>query len=182
MVLFACLTAAYGSDIKRLVVVKIDGLPAYYVDKYVKANDPATGKSYLPWIKEIYYKNGTRLNNFYSRGLSLSGPSWGLIDTGQHLQIKSNADIDRYTLKSYDYLNVFPFYVKKSLNYAVDMPAVETLDEVEIPLLADAFPSTKVCWAAAFSTGVCVERIFKSRLEFDSQKRWGDIGEHYDRV
>lgn len=80
------LVAAQG--VKRIVVLKIDGLPGYYVDKFVQQRDPATGKSVLPWFEEVFYKNGSRLENFYTRGMSLSGPSWGQLDTGQHLQIK----------------------------------------------------------------------------------------------
>ena len=59
-------------------------------------------------LKEAFYKNGTRVSNFYTRGMSLSGPSWGQLDTGQHLQIKGNVEYDRYTMWVYDYLNFDP--------------------------------------------------------------------------
>ena len=39
------LTHAQG--VKRVVIVKIDGLPGYYVDKFVHQRDPNTGKSLL---------------------------------------------------------------------------------------------------------------------------------------
>src|SRR5258706_15927401 len=96
---------ATAQNVKRLVMIKIDGLPGYYVDRFVKQRYPATGKSALPWIEEIFYKNGIRVPNFYTRGISLSAPSWSLLDTGQHLQIKGNVEYDRYTLGTYDYLN-----------------------------------------------------------------------------
>jgi hypothetical protein len=121
-------------------MVKIDGLPGYFVDKYVNRRDPATGRSMLPWFQEVFYKNGTRVPNFYTRGMSLSGPSWGQLDTGQHLQIKGNVEYDRYTLHAYDYLNFLPYYIAYGRNEKVDMPAVEVLDELKIPLLLDAFP------------------------------------------
>src|SRR3569832_835499 len=105
-VLFAAL-CAHAQGVKRVVVVKIDGLPGYYVDRFVKERDPETGKSLLPWFEEVFYKNGTRVPIFYTRGMSLSGPSWGQLDTGQHLQIKGNVEYDRYTLHPYDYLNFF---------------------------------------------------------------------------
>ena len=129
-----------GQSVKRVVIVKIDGLPGYYVDKFVHQRDPNTGKSVLPWFDEVFYKNGTRVPNFYTRGMSLSGPSWGQLDTGQHLQIKGNVEYDRYTLHSYDYLNFLPYYIDYGRNKKVDMPAVEVMDQLRIPLLSDAFP------------------------------------------
>ena len=87
---------------KRLVVIKCDGLPYEVVDQFVKQRDPQSGKSVLPWIDYIFYQRGSRLSNFYVRGMSLSAPSWSLLETGQHLQIKGNVEFDRFTLQSYD--------------------------------------------------------------------------------
>ena len=70
---------------RRLVLVKIDGLPQRLVDEFANEIDPGTGKSRLPWVKHVFYENGARLNNFYVRGMSLSAPSWSMLDTGQHL-------------------------------------------------------------------------------------------------
>jgi hypothetical protein len=144
--LFLCLAVgslasiAAAQNVKRIVIVKIDGLPGYYVDKFVKQRDPSTGRSELPWIEEAFYRNGTRLRNFYTRGMSLSGPSWGQLDTGRHLQIKGNVEYDRYTLHTYDYLNFFPYYISYGLSKKVDMPAVEVMDQLQMPILSDAFP------------------------------------------
>ncbi|MFN2501680.1 MAG: alkaline phosphatase family protein [Pyrinomonadaceae bacterium] len=131
---------ADAQGVKRVVVIKIDGLPAYYVDRFVKERDPVTGKSVLPWFDEVFYKNGTRVPNFYTRGMSLSGPSWGQLDTGQHLQIKGNVEYDRYTSHAYDYLNFLPYYIGYAGKTKMDMPAVEVLDQLKIPLLVDMFP------------------------------------------
>jgi hypothetical protein len=128
---------------KRLVIVKCDGLPYGLIDRLVKERDPRTGKSVLPWIDYIFYQNGARLSNFYVRGMSLSAPSWSLLDTGQHLQIKGNVEFDRYTLHTYDYLNFIPFYVNGVVGSRIDMPAVEVLDSLGVPLLADAYPITE---------------------------------------
>lgn len=132
-----------AQQVKRIVVVKVDGLPGEYVDRFVKERDAQTGKSKLPWFEEIFYKNGTRLSNFYVRGMSLSGPSWSLLDTGQHLQVKGNVEYDRLTLRSYDYLNFIPFYVNYGLKKRVDMPGVEVMDQLNVPLLSDAFDYEK---------------------------------------
>lgn len=133
-------STALAASAKRLVVVKVDGLPYDTVERFVRRRDPRTGKSLLPWFAHVFYERGTRLNNFYVRGMSLSGPSWSLLDTGQHLQIKGNVEFDRYTLHSYDYLNFIPFWVANVGGARVDMPGAELLDEVGVPLLADAYP------------------------------------------
>ncbi|HKP45247.1 MAG TPA: alkaline phosphatase family protein [Pyrinomonadaceae bacterium] len=127
-------------ETKRVVTIQCDGLPFEVVDRFVKERDPRSGNSRLPWIDYIFYKHGTRLANFYVRGMSLSAPSWSLIDTGQHLQIKGNVEFDRYTMQTYDYLNFVPFYVKATVGMRVDMQGVEVLDDIGIPLLTDAFP------------------------------------------
>ena len=129
-----------SAQVKRLVVVKIDGLPYDLVDQSAKQRDPRTGKSLLPWIDHIFYQRGTRLSNFYVRGMSLSAPSWSLLDTGQHLQIKGNVEFDRYSLYAYDYLNFIPFYIAGAAGARIDMPAVELVDSLKLPLLADAYP------------------------------------------
>lgn len=124
----------------RLVILKLDGVPYDTVNRLVNEQDPRTGKSQLPWIDYVFYQRGTLLANFYVRGISLSGPSWSLLETGQHLQIKGNVEFDRYTMHSYDYLNLLPFFVKGARGKKVDMPAVEILDALKVPLLADAYP------------------------------------------
>ena len=120
LIVFMHASPAFGQGVKRIVLIKLDGVPGYFVDKYVRVRDPKTGRSTLPWFEEVFYKNGTRVPNFYSRGMSLSGPAWGQIDTGQHLQIKGNVEYDRYTLRTYDYLGLIPFYTKAAFKKAAD--------------------------------------------------------------
>ena len=128
------------AEARRLVVVKVDGLSQDMVDRFVVERDPRTGKSLLPWFEHIFYERGTRVANFYVRGMSLSGPSWSLLDTGQHLQIKGNVEFDRLTLHSYDYLNFIPFWLGTAGKVRVDMPGPELMDELGIPLLVDSYP------------------------------------------
>jgi hypothetical protein len=125
---------------RRLVLVKADGLSQDVIERFVRERDPRTGKSLLPWFEHIFYERGTRLENFYVRGVSLSAPSWSLLDTGQHLQIKGNVEFDRLTLHSYDYLNFIPFWLGTAGKVRVDMPGAELLDELGIPLLVDSYP------------------------------------------
>ena len=140
LALLLCPSAARGAGVERVVVIKVDGLPHSAVERFVRERDRRTGKSVLPWFEHVFYERGTRLSNFYVRGMSLSGPSWSLLDTGQHLQIKGNVEFDRYTLHSYDYLNFIPFWIANVGGVRVDMPGAELLDELGTPLLFDAYP------------------------------------------
>lgn len=127
------------SATQRVVIVKADGLPFDLLDRWAHETDPRTGRSLLPWIARVFYDGGTRLSNFYARGLSLSAPSWALLDTGQPSLIKGNIEFDRLTHHSYDYLNFFTFYLKQSVGRSIEMPGVEVLDKQGIPLLCDAY-------------------------------------------
>jgi hypothetical protein len=146
---------------RRVIVLKVDGLAYDSVERFASERDRRTGKSRLPWFEYLFYQRGTRLTNFYVRGLSLSGPSWSLINTGQHLQIKGNVEFDRLTLHSYDYLNFFPFYLNNALSRREDMPAVEVLDELGVPLLIDLYP---------------MDQRYQSFQLFQRGVRWSTLG------
>ena len=141
------------AEVKRIVIIKMDGLPGWYLEQALREKVPATGKSRAPWFDHVFAQRGARLTNFYSRGTSLSVPSWSLLDTGQHLQIHGNAEYDRYTMKVYDYMNFFAFIVDYSRGNVADTTGVEVLDEAGVPLFADSFPTTE-----AFRNGQLFER------------------------
>jgi len=134
------LTAPLQAQVKRVVIIKLDGVPEDVLERELARIDPLTHRSTLPWIDRVFMQQGTRLDNFYVRSISLSTPSWSLLDTGQHLQIHGNAEFDRYTYHVYDYMNFFPFYLGYARSHRVDMPGVEVLDSLGIPLLIDYFP------------------------------------------
>jgi len=134
------LASAMNAAVRRVVILKVDGLPQWFVESALVERHAENGKSKLPWIQYFFMDRGVYLKNFYTRGISLSVPSWQLLDTGHHTEIHGNAEYDRYTLRSYDYLNFFPFYVNYARSKRVDMPAVEVLDSVGVPLLLDRFP------------------------------------------
>src|ERR1043166_8482164 len=77
LLLTICLFA--HAQARRVVIIKVDGLPYDEVDRFVHEHDPRTGKSRLPWIEHVFYEHGTRVENFYVRGMSLSAPSWSLL-------------------------------------------------------------------------------------------------------
>jgi hypothetical protein len=138
-ILVLCLAISARAEDKRIVIIKLDGVPQDFLEQELRRVDPVTNKSVLPWIDRVFREQGARLANFYVRAISLSTPSWSLLDTGQHLQIHGNAEFDRYTYHVYDYLNFFPFYLGYALSHRVDMPGVEVLDDLGIPLLIDRF-------------------------------------------
>lgn len=139
IVLLSCLPAF--AETKRVVIIKIDGLPERLIERYLAqpADGGRSGHSRLPWIEHVFAQNGARVDNFYVRGLSLSAPSWSMLDTGQHLEVRGNAEYDRYTLRGWDYLNFFPFYLGYGFSRLADMPGVELLDDQHVPLLLDRF-------------------------------------------
>jgi hypothetical protein len=126
-----CLAAPLDAAAKRVVVIKVDGLP----EDLLKRN-----LDQLPTIRRVFVEQGGWVRNFYVRGISLSAPSWSMLDSGQHMVIRGNAEFDRYMPRVYDYLNFFPFYVGYARAQRADMPAVEVLDQAGIPLLSDLFP------------------------------------------
>ncbi|MBV9938375.1 MAG: hypothetical protein JO150_07730, partial [Acidobacteriaceae bacterium] len=134
--------AAFAQDhpevkVRRIVILKIDGLTGDLLYRTMREADPATGKSRLPWFSHIFAENGVVFENFYTRGISLSAPSWSMLDTGQHTVIRGNVEYDRYTGRVYDYLNFFPFYIGYARKRQIDMPGVEVLDRAGIPLVLD---------------------------------------------
>jgi hypothetical protein len=124
---------------KRIVILKVDGMNEDLLERGVEQINPRTGKSQLPWIKHVFFDVGTVFRNFYSRGISLSAPSWSILDTGRHAVIRGNVEFDRYTGKSFDYLNFFPLYVGSARKRQIDMPGVEVLDRAGVPLFLDYF-------------------------------------------
>lgn len=145
---------------RRAVILKMDGVPAGLVEELIHERDPRTGKSRLPWMDEVFARNGTRIVNFYVRGISLSAPSWAMLDTGQHQIVHGNVEYDRFTLNAYDYLNFFPYYTRHPL-LRVDMPGVEVLDEAGVPLIVDQFP---------------VRNRFQSLELYQRGHRWRTLG------
>jgi Type I phosphodiesterase / nucleotide pyrophosphatase len=140
LLLLLLLSVPLAAGVKRIVIIKLDGVPENVLERELSRVDPITHKSTLPWMDRVFVQGGTRVDNFYVRAISLSTPSWSLLDTGQHLQIHGNAEFDRYTGHVYDYMNFFPFYLGYARSRQVDMPGVEVLDEQKIPLLIDHFP------------------------------------------
>ncbi|MGH9609744.1 MAG: hypothetical protein ACRD34_08715, partial [Bryobacteraceae bacterium] len=137
---FAALArAAEAPRARRMVIIKIDGLNGGLLDRYMHQIDPATGKPELPWFAYIFLDRGTVFRNFYCRGISLSAPSWSILDTGRHAIIRGNVEYDRYTGRIYDYLNFFPYYLNYARKHRTAMPGVLVLDRAGIPLLSDHF-------------------------------------------
>lgn len=154
------LVILHAQSSRRIVILKVDGLNQDLLEQGVAQIDPATGKSQLPWIKHVFFDGGTVFRNFYSRGVSLSAPSWSILDTGQHAIVRGNVEFDRYTGKSFDYLNFFPFYVSYARKRQVDMPGAEVLDRAGVPLFMDYFkPAQSYQSFQLFQRGVSWETL-----------------------
>lgn len=139
-----CRAEARHTSPIRLVILKVDGLNGDLLYGTMRQIDPLTGKSRLPWLTHIFRENGTIFQNFYTRGISLSAPSWSMLDTGRHGIIRGNVEYDRFTGEVYDYLNFFPFYISYARSHQVDMPGVEVLDRAGIPLIIDSYAYPQV--------------------------------------
>src|ERR1700756_5914396 len=111
---------------RRVVILQIDGLNADLLYRNMREKDLATGKPRLPWFAHIFADNGTVFHNFYTRGISLSAPSWSMLNTGQHTVIRGNVEYDRYTGEVYDYLNFFPFYLGSPAGAQSTSPGLES--------------------------------------------------------
>src|SRR5260370_32143825 len=90
---------ALHAEVKRVVVIKLDGVPQDLLDREIKRANPATGRSSLPWMDRVFAQRVARVANFYLLAVSLSTPSWSLLDTGQHLQIRANAEFYTHTFQ-----------------------------------------------------------------------------------
>ncbi|HEY2843372.1 MAG TPA: hypothetical protein VGJ09_06970, partial [Bryobacteraceae bacterium] len=92
LLLAAALPAATlrAGKVQRVVILKVDGLQEDLLERYVKENGGRgrEGHSRLPWIQHVFAENGVWMENFYVRGVSLSAPSWSLLDSGRHLEIR----------------------------------------------------------------------------------------------
>lgn len=139
VVLAAPLGAQAAEPSTRLVVLKFDGLPPATVDRYVRERDPRTGRSLLPWIEHLFYAQGVRFDNFYSRGMSLSMTSWAILDTGRSGVIKGNWEVDRHTGEPVDYLNIVDYHYEAARSRRTYPRCVEMLDAAGIPMISDAF-------------------------------------------
>ena len=140
----ASLPNAWSAAARRLVILKVDGMGQDMLADAIAERDPASGKSQLPWLSRIFVEQGAVYENFYTRGLSLSAPSWSMLDTGHHTVIRGNVEYDRFTGEVYDYLNFFPLYVGYARAKEVDSPGVEVLERAGIPLLIDRFQFSQI--------------------------------------
>ncbi len=156
----------------RLVILKVDGMNQNQLMNALETLDSATGKSQLPWLHRIFVEQGAIYENFYTRGISLSAPSWSMLDTGRHTIIRGNVEYDRFTGEVYDYLNFFPLYVGYAQQKQVDMPGVEVLDRAGIPLLIDRFSYPDIFQSfQLFQRGVrwtTLQEVLKSRFSSKS--------------
>jgi len=128
-----------SGSVRRLIILRFDGLSPELIRRYVAERNPQTGKSYLPWIRRVFYEEGIVFENFYTRGQSLSGPSWAMLATGRPQPLLSNVEWDRATGRMEDYLNNVLIQYELLRGRRLHARAVEVLDERGAPLLEDLY-------------------------------------------
>ena len=107
-----------------------------------------TGKSLLPWFEHVFYERGTRLANFYVRGVSLSlrrGEAVGLLGpngagkTTVFYMITGliKADAGRIQFDGHDITHL-PMYQRARLGIVSALAANERLSFVELKSLLGA--------------------------------------------
>lgn len=74
LVLWIPLAAPLAAEVKRVVIIKLDGVPEHVLERELSRVDPVTHKSTLPWIDRVFAQGGAMLDNFYVRGISLPRP------------------------------------------------------------------------------------------------------------
>jgi hypothetical protein len=58
------LSSPLPAEVKRVVVIKLDGVPHDLLERELRQINSTTGKSNLPWIDHIFARQGTRIENF----------------------------------------------------------------------------------------------------------------------
>lgn len=159
-------------SVRRLILLKFDGLPFELVQRYVEERDPQTGKSLLPWIRRVFYEEGVVFEHFYTRGQSLSGPSWAMLATGRPQPLLSNVEWDRATGRMEDYLNNVLIQYDLLRGRRAHARAVEVLDERGAPLLEDLYePEEKRIGLELIRRGTswtALARTVRARFPHDS--------------
>jgi len=126
-------------SVRRIIILRFDGLPPDLLRRYVQQRNPHTGKSYLPWIRRVFYEEGIVFEHFYTRGQSLSGPSWAMLATGQPQPLVSNVELDRATGRLEDYLNNVLIQYELLRGRRLHARVVEVLDERGASLIEDLY-------------------------------------------
>ncbi len=152
----------------RLVLIKVDGLPGPLLEAVLDPDGaeadrlPAphlfrqacararqiSGRSMLlPNIHHYFVERGLRACRVDSATLTLSVPSWSLIDTGQPSLVKTNAYFNRFDGRLLNYLDQLRQSITLLTNGAGRSAALAPLDLVGIPIVTDAFAPSRV-WSS----------------------------------
>lgn len=161
---------------RRLILLRCDGLSPDLIRRYVRKTDPRTGKSFLPWIRRVFYEEGIVFENFYVRGQSLSGPSWAMLTTGRPHPLISNVEWDRATGRLEDYLNNVLIQYELLRGRRLHARAVEVLDERGAPLMEDLYgPDEKRIGLELIRRGTSwttLARVLQARFPLRSAEEW----------
>jgi hypothetical protein len=146
---------------KRLILIKVDGLPpdllaaavyperddlikrlAYGEDfrRSVALYRKQTGRDALmPNVRKYFYTDGTVCENMYAGTLTLSAAAWSVIDTGQPSVIKKHGTFSRDTCYLRSHLDGFRDTWDAFKRRGEKSSALWNLDQVGVSLMIDAY-------------------------------------------
>jgi hypothetical protein len=164
-----CLPVAAETEAApKLVLIKLDGLSWFVLEAAIDPSGPATDRIpspemfrdahdyfqsvlgrrvLLPNFQTYFFQEGVRTRTMYSGTLTLSTPSWAMIDTGQPSIVKTNSDFNRFSGRLIFYLDQVRESRDLLLKGAGKTTALWQLDLLGVPILIDAFPPDR-SWTA----------------------------------
>lgn len=145
----------------RLVLIKLDGLPALVLEAAIEPEGPASERLphpdlfreahrysrsvqgrdiLLPNLETYFFRQGARPQTLFTTTLPVSSPSWAVIDTGQPSIVKNNYYFNRSSGELHFYLDQFRESRDTLARGAGKTTALWQLDLLGVPLMLDAFP------------------------------------------
>lgn len=183
------LTAAEDAAGKRLILIKVDGLPpdlmaavafpdnpkymkrlAYAEDlqKQIRFYRQQTGRQIiLPNIRHYFFEDGVYVENIYSETLTLSAVAWAVLDTGHASVIKGHATFSRDTSYLRSHLDGLRDTIDAIRHGESKTAALWNLDQIGDSLMLDAFD-----WDRTWTGPQIYRRQANRELLIDSGIRW----------
>lgn len=151
-------------DDRLLILIKIDGLSAVFLEAALNPESQATDRlpepdlfrisindlqealdreDLFPNLRHYFLRQGVRVESMYSATLPLSAVAWGVIDSGQPSVIKNHFYFNRISGEMYGYLDGLNEGLALLLRGAGKTTALWQLDLLAVPILGDYFEADR---------------------------------------